>query len=81
MLVKVDFISVWNSGFEVETKATLNTQTNELTEILSYEGELIDAEGDELEHFEGQYIEFAGKRFSVEETNGKYIANVPKNDI
>jgi hypothetical protein len=34
-----------------------------------------------LEHFEGQYIEFAGKRFSVEETNGEYIANVPKNDI
>ncbi|MBX0320150.1 hypothetical protein [Shouchella clausii] len=78
MNVAVKFISIWNDGFEIETAAELNTNTGEICNIQSYSGELVDADGDELEILEGQYIEFNGKRFMVEEVGSKYIASITK---
>lgn len=60
----VQFISVWNDGFEVITSAKWNLETNEVYDIESSESN-VDAEGDELEFLDEQYILSDGKRYEL----------------
>lgn len=72
-IIDVTYVSVWDGGFEIETKAKFNRDTMEVFDIESVEG--IDDEGDEVEILEEEYILLAdGTKFYVEEDGGKYIA-------
>lgn len=70
------FISVWNGGFEVTTNAKFNTKNGLVFDIEKSNIE-VDDDGDELEIFEGQFIELTdGKRLKVEEVGFEYYVNV-----
>lgn len=72
-ILDVTYVSVWDGGFEIETKAKFNRDTMQVFDIESVEG--IDDEGDEVEVLEEEYILLPdGTKFYVEEDGGKYIA-------
>lgn len=72
-ILDVTYVSVWDGGFEIETKAKFNRDTMQVFDIESVEG--IDDEGDEVEILEEEYILLPdGSKFYVEEDGGKYIA-------
>ncbi len=63
------YISVWDGGFEVITKAKYNKETKEVFDI---EGSDID--GDELEVLDGEFIELSnGDRLKVESKENGYF--------
>lgn len=72
-ILEVAYVSVWDGGYEIETKAKFNPETKEVFDIESVEG--IDDEGDEVQNLEEEYILLPdGTKFYVEEDGGKYIA-------
>ncbi len=64
------YVFVWDGDFEVETNAKYNKDTKEVFDIQGS-----DIDGDELEVFEGQFIELSnGVRLEVEsQENGYFV--------
>lgn len=72
---EVVYVSAWNGGFEVKTKALLNVETLKVTDIESSDIQ-VDADGDELEHLDGQYVLWGTERIEVlEDAQGGYFVN------
>ena len=67
---KVLFVSVWDEGFEVSSKAKLNKETGE---IFDFEENDISEEEEEfeLETLDEQYVLFKNRKYEVlEDENG-----------
>ena len=72
----VTFISVWDGGYEIETSAKYDPETDLVYDIEVVEGN--DDEGDEVETLDKEYIQFAtGEKLDVSEYNGKYRTQPP----
>lgn len=72
-IIDVEYVSIWNGGFEVTTMAKFNESTGEVFDIEG-SGIEVDADGDELEFLDGEKIVFKGgleKEVQTSE-NGKY---------
>ncbi|MEK3955633.1 hypothetical protein [Psychrobacillus sp. FSL K6-1464] len=54
-LTEVTYVSVWDGGFEIRSKAKIDEQTGLLMEIEVVEG--IDEEGDEVQVLDEEYLE------------------------
>lgn len=69
----VQFVSVWDKGFEVETNARYNPTTRIVYDIQS--AEAIDDEGDELEVLDSEFIRLPEEvELTVEEHGSDYMA-------
>lgn len=72
-IIDVLYVSVWNGGYEIKTKAKYDVKTKEVFDIESVEA--IDEDGDEVETLDEEYIILPnGEELSVIEVNGDYIA-------
>lgn len=74
-VLNVTYVSVWDGGFEIESKAKFNPETKHVFDIEVVEA--VDCEGDEVETLDEEYILLPdGTKFTVEEDeeSGKYFA-------
>lgn len=72
-VLDVTYVSVWDGGFEIETKAKYDPIKRIVFDIESVEG--VDGDGYEVENLEEEFILLPdGTKLFVEEENGKYVA-------
>lgn len=72
-VLEVTYVSVWDGGFEIKTKAKFDPVKSLVFDIESTEG--VDGNGDEVEQLVEEYILLPdGTKYFVEEENGKYVA-------
>ncbi len=58
MIEAASFTSVWDGGHALTTSCTVNTETREITDI-----ETADAQGEEFDVLEEQYVTVNGKKY------------------
>lgn len=85
-ILDVEYVSVWNGGFKIQSTAKWNASTGEVFDITTEENEYIennvDPEGDPLEILDEQYIELSdGLRLNVTEIDDGYYTFIEEENV
>ena len=70
-VVDVTYVSVWDGGYEIRSKAKYDTATKKVSDI-----EVVEGSGDTVEHLDEEYIEMPdGSRKEVFDMGTHYEAD------